>query len=233
MEQETLNNHENPPAAKPLLGDVFLPLLKKFASNDDMREWMATPFNVGSRTVATKGYCLLSTPFQEGFTDRSEKTKTVYPMEHTINKTITVDELKQKLKEFPLIDCFDEIETKCDSCNGDGEVEFEFYHNSKTYEMEHDCPVCDGQGIINTQSKTPNGKKELDYNKFFQIGNCIFNVARVEELIYVADYLKSDVITIVNQTEKNRASLFAIKDVEMLVMPTMCDDVRNVVQNIA
>ena len=49
----------------------------------------------------------------------------------------------------------------------------------------------------------------------------------------MADALKSDVVTIVNQTEKNRASLFSIKDVEMLVMSTMCDDERDVAQNIA
>ena len=215
-----------------LLEGVFLKLLHKFCSNDILRSWTMKPFNVGNRTVATNGYCLLSTPLQDEFTDKSKNIKTVYPLEYNINKTILVVELKQKIKDFPLLDCYDEIKTKCDACNGDGEVEFEFYHSCKTYQIEHDCPVCDGQGTIITQSKTPNGKKEFDYTKFFKIGNSIFNVARIEELIYVADTLNADMINIVNQTEPNKPSLFVIKDVEMLLMPTKCNDEQDIVQSV-
>lgn len=212
--------------------NVFLSLLKKFASTDDMREWMSTPFNVGNRTLSTNGYSLISTPLQDGFEDKSERTKTAYPMEHKINKIILVDEIKQKLKDFPLVDCFDEIKTTCDACSGDVEVEFEFYHDSKTYKIESECPVCEGEGMSLKQSETPNGKKELDYNKFFKIGSCIFNVSRVEELLFVAETMQSDSITIVNQTDPHKTSLFTVKDVEILLMPTMCSDEQNVAQNI-
>ena len=204
--------------------NLFLLLLRKFTANNDKRYWMQNPFNVGNRTVATNGHCLLSTPLQQGFVDRSEKVKNVYPIKHTTNIQISVTELKQKLSEFPLLDCYDEIKIECDACNGLGMVEFEFYHNSETYQIEEQCPVCNGEGLIITQSKVPNGKKVFDYNKFFIIGNSAFHIERIEELIYVAEYLQSDTITIANQTEKNKPTLFLIKDVELLVAPTLCDE---------
>jgi hypothetical protein len=49
---------------------------------------METPFNVGNRTVSTNSYCLLSTPLQDGFEDRSERVKKVYPIEHNMIKVI-------------------------------------------------------------------------------------------------------------------------------------------------
>lgn len=211
----------------------FLTLLNRFKSNDDRRDWMSKPFNVGNRTVSTNAYILISTPLQEGFEDLSNKTKGVYPIDFNLDTKILVSELKEKLKDFPKVDCFDKEEKECDACDGYGDVYFEFSHNGKDYESNQDCPVCDGIGVFNTVSKKPNGKKELDYNKFFGIGNSVFNVARIEELLEVAETLQSEHITLVNQTQPNKSSLFKIKEVEVLLMPTMCNDLTNVVQNVA
>lgn len=231
--QEFSKETETKPDGYTLLGNVFLTLLNRFKSNDDRRDWMSKPFNVGNRTVSTNAYILISTPLQEGFEDLSNKTKGVYPMDFNLDTKILVSELRQKLNDFPKVDCFDEEEKECDACNGYGNVDFEFYHNGKYYESNQDCPVCDGSGVFNTVSKNPNGKKELDYNKFFGIGNSAFNVARIEELLEVAETLQSEHITLVNQTHPNKASLFKIKEVEVLLMPTMCNDLTNVVQNVA
>lgn len=218
-----------------VLGDVFLTLLNRFTNKNDFysRDWMAQPFNVGNKTVSTNAHILIATPLQEGFEDMSNKTKEVYPMPFILENKISVSELKQKLNDFPKVDCFDEEEKKCDACTGFGDVDFEFYHNGKNYESNQDCPVCDGSGVLNIVSKTPNGKKELDYNKFFGIGNSVFNVARIEELLEVAEALDADEITLVNQTQPNKPSLFKIKEVEVLLMPIMCNDVTSVVQNVA
>jgi hypothetical protein len=210
----------------------LLSLLNRFTSKEDNREWLKSPFNAGNRTIATNGDCLLSVPLQEGFIDRSERIKHIYPIGHTINIPISVAILKQKLSEFPFVDCFDEIKIECDACDGSGLVDFVFYHNGTEYELREECPVCDGLGI-KTQSKIPNGKK-LDYDKFFRIGNCIFNVARIEDLIYIADFLSADYVNIVNQTAENKPTLFKIKNVEFLVMPTLLfsDDENLIAQSI-
>lgn len=230
--QEFSKETETKPDGYILSGNVFLTLLNRFKSNDYRRDWMSKPFNVGNSTVSTNGYILISTPLQEGFEDLSNKTKGVYPMDFNLDTKILVSELKQKINDFPKVDCFNEEEKKCDACNGYGDVDFEFSHNGKDYESNQDCPVCDGSGVFNTVSKTPNGKKELDCNKFFGIGNSVFNVARIEELLEVAETLEADEITLVNQTQPNKASLFKIKEVEVLLMPTMCSDLTNVVQNV-
>jgi hypothetical protein len=232
-EQKVSKETETKPDGYTVLGDVFLTLLNRFKSNDYRRDWMTTPFNVENKTVATNGYILIATPLQEGFDDLSNKTKGVYPMPFILDNKISVLELKQKLNDFPKVDCFDEEEKECDACDGYGEVDFYFSHNGEDYEREEECPVCEGNGIIEKISKTPNGKKELDYNKFFGIGNSVFNVARIEELLEVAETLESDEITLVNQTQPNKASLFKIKEVEILLMPTMCNDLTNVVQKVA
>ena len=231
---ENIKTTETKPDGYTLLGNVFLTLLNRFKSNDDYRDWMAKPFNVGNKTVSTNGYILISTPLQEGFEDLSNKTKGVYPMDFNLDMKILVSELKQKLNDFPKVDCFDkeEKEKECDACDGSGEVSFVFSYDFEDYETEEECPVCKGCGFINKISKIPNGKKELDYNKFFGIGNSVFNVARIEELLEVAETLEADEITLVNQTQQNRTSLFKIKEVEVLLMPTMCNDLMNVVQNV-
>lgn len=231
--QKLSKETETKPDGYTLLGNVFLTLLNRFKSNDDRRDWMSKPFNVGNRTVSTNAYILISTPLQKGFKDLSSKTKGVYPISFNLERKILVSELKQKLNDFPKVECYDEEEKECDACNGYGDVSFVFSHDCKDYESNQDCPVCDGSGVIKKVSKIPNGKKELDYNKFFGIGNSVFNVARIEELLEVAETLKADEITLVNQTQPNKASLFKIKEVEVLLMPTICNDLTNVVQNVA
>lgn len=231
--QKLSKETETKPELYTLLGNVFLDLLNKFKANDDRRDWISKPFNVGNKTVSTNAYILIATPLQKGFEDLPDKTKGVYPMDFILDKKILVSELRQKLNDFPKVDCFDEEEKECDACDGYGEVDYEFSHNGKNYEREEECPVCEGSGVIEKISKTPNGKKELDYNKFFGIGNSVFNVARIKELLEVAETLNSDEIILVNQTQPNKASLFKVKEVEVLLMPTMCNDLTNVAQNVA
>lgn len=230
--QKNSKETETKPDGYTSLDNVFLTLLNRFKSNDDYRDWMAKPFNVGNKTVSTNGYVLISTPLQEGFDDLSNKTKGVYPMDFNLDMKILVSELKQKLNDFPKVDCFDEEEKECDACDGSGEVSFVFSYDCEDYETEEECPVCKGCGFINKISKIPNGKKELDYNKFFGIGNSAFYVARIEELLEVAETLQSEHITLVNQTQPNKTSLFKIKEVEVLLMPIVCNDLTNVVQNV-
>lgn len=129
-----------------------------------------------------------------------------------------------------MVDCFDEVKVECDACTGYGLATFEFNHNRKTYEKDWKCPVCDGEGEIDIKSDIPNGKKERDGNKFFKIGKSVFSVARIEELVYVAEALQSKIITLVNQTKPDKPSLFIINDVELILMPAISYDEQNIAQ---
>lgn len=233
MKNETSINHATPPDAKRLLGDVFLAILNRVAIKNDIRDWMTEPFNANGKSMATNGYYLVATPICGDFINREDKIKSVYPLEHNQNKRIKLQEIKDKLALFPTVDCFDETEQECNACYGSGTVDFEFEYSRKTYEMEGECPVCEGEGTTLQTSKTPNGKKELDYNKLFQIGVCAFNVDLVNKLIFIAESIGVDEVVLVSQTLPHRPSVFLIDDVEFLAMSTINSDLDDVAQNIA
>lgn len=217
-----------------LLGDVYLPILNIFCSNDKInRGWMAKPFISNGKTISTNGWVLFAVPQFGEYEDKSEKIKGIYPIEHNKNIKYPLENFKSVISKMPLIDCFDEQEIKCDACGGEGEVIYEFDYGRKNYEIEHECPICEGEGVSTKRSDKPNGKKEIDNSKFIKIGNCTFNVNRIEELVFAASKLNVDFVELVNQTTSNRPCLFKIADAEMLMMPTTPNDDAMIVFTIA
>lgn len=226
-------NHITPPDAKPVLGDVFLSILNRISAKNDIRDWMTEPFNASSKSMATNGYSLVITPICGDFQNREDEIKAVYPLGRNTEKVIKLKEIKDKLALFPKVDCFDEIEQECNACYGSGLVDFEFDYEREIYELEGVCPVCEGYGTTLQISKKPNGKKELDYNKLFQIGVCAFSVERINELLFIAEQLGVDEVVLINQTLPHRPSVFLIGEVELLVMATINSGLDAVAQNIA
>jgi hypothetical protein len=207
---------------KDITGD-YLEILNRFIDKDELRVWLKKPFAIGDKIAASMGYSIAVVPFfGENYPDQSANVSKVYPMPHNMTRHIVTSELRDKMNNFPTVECFDELELACDACSGDGEVEFEFYHSGKNYEISSDCPVCDGQGTITKQSKTPNGKREIDHEKMFKIGNCVFYPDRIEELLFVAEKLEAKTIRLVNQTGQNNACLFVVNEVDVILMPSMC-----------
>lgn len=170
-----------------LLGDVDMKALKLMCSDDELREWMTKPFSVGNHTASTNGWSLLVVEKKSDYPDMSEKTKSVYPVELSFTNKLEISKVKEAIDKIPLIDCYDKIVSKCDACYGNGNVDFEFEYKNRTYEIEGECPVCEGEGQTEQVSKTPNGKKEIDLSKYARLGVNRLNVKRLFELIKVAD----------------------------------------------
>jgi hypothetical protein len=170
-----------------LLGDVDMEVLTLLCSDDDLRKWMTEPFSVGNQTCATNGWSLLVVDKKSDYPDMSEKTKSVYPVELSFTNKLEISKVKEAIDKIPLIDCYDKIVSKCDACYGNGNVDFEFEYKNRTYEIESECPVCEGEGQTEQVSKTPNGKKEIDLSKYARLGVNRLNVKRLFELIKVAD----------------------------------------------
>lgn len=170
-----------------VLGDVDLKALKLICSNDDLRKWMTEPFSVGNHTASTNGWSLLVIEKKSDYPDMSEKTKSVYPVELSFTNKLEIAKVKEAIRKIPLIDCYDKVISKCDACYGNGNVDFEFEHKGRTYEVESECPVCDGEGQTEQISKTPNGKKEIDVSKYVRLGVDRLNIERLFELIKVAE----------------------------------------------
>ena len=202
-------------------------LLKIFTGGNDIREWMRTPFLVGDKVCATDGKCIIAVPkFTDEFKDRTEKTKGVYPLWSNCNTRIELSKLRDAIANVPLLDCYDENETTCGACSGEGEVEFEFDYNCQSYYRDIECPVCEGQGIGYEKSKMPNGKKEMDLSGIIVIGKCSFLVSRILELIKVIETLELTDVFLINQTEPNKANLFKLSDVELLISTCIADDAK-------
>lgn len=189
-----MNNEQNPqqlPSASlvqnGMLGDVDLKALKLICSNDDLRKWMTEPFSVGNHTASTNGRSLLVVEKKSDHPDMSEKTKGVYPVELSFTNKLEIAKVKEAIEKIPLIDCYDKVISKCDACYGNGNVDFEFEYKNRTYEIEGECPVCEGEGQTEQVSKTPNGKKEIDLSKYVRLGVNRLNVQRLFELIAVAE----------------------------------------------
>ena len=204
--------------------EIYLSLLNKFVGQETDRVWMNTPFNACEKTISTNGHLLIATPYQNGFECRDEKVQSVYPFEYNMNFKIPLSEIKEKVKNFPMVDCFDESEVKCDACDGEGEVSYEFRHRGRFYSAEQECPVCDGQEVIDSGSNVPNGKKEYDTDMVFKIGECTFSISEIEELVFIAETLQAEYLTIVKQTGRHKPTWFVIKSVEVLLMPMLTTD---------
>lgn len=206
--------------------NIYKQILERFLIKNDTRldKLCKSPFNCGDKTCATNLYCIVAVPALEGFEDKSSKVESIYPFKENMNAKIQVAEIKEKLSLFPLVDCFDTEESECDACYGEGEVEYEFSHNLKNYEIIGECPVCEGKGIIEKQSKIPNGKKTFESGNYFRIGKSIFKPDRIKELLFVADSLNADFVTVTKQEGERNATCFRIKDVDLVAMPRTEDN---------
>ena len=218
-----------------VLGDVYESILHLFTSKDDFREWMKKPFLVGNKAVATDGRFLVAIPEWKGNYEQSNKAASAYPMSVDFTKEYSIEQFKDAIAQVPLVDGFDE-ETKvdeCDECNGEGEVEFEYYTNGRYYYHDADCPVCEGQGKTEVTKQIPNGTKVPDNTKQIRIRLGCFSIEAVQRLIKLADLLNEDTVTLVNQKSNNSAAMFHVGQCEVLLMPLMNHGEEQVAANIA
>ena len=200
--------------------ETYLKILNHFKASQDVivREFMRKINNYNDKTFTTNGHSLLLTPCVGEYTYKD--ISFLFPEQKNTDKIILLSELKQKLEYFPKVDCFDMEQTKCSACYGCGNVDYEFNHGRKTFLHSEECPVCEGEGVILTESKTPNGKKDYDDEKTFMIGDCLFLIDRILELLFVAETLNSD-IRVVFKTDTSGHMIFEIDDVILILMPCL------------
>ena len=191
-------------------------ILLRFVGDNEFAPWTSDIFAIGDKNASTNGKTLVTTPKYMGCSDRSEKVKSIYPIKKEYKKTIGLSELKQALSKCPMVDCFDEIEECCEACDRDGEVKANYYYGGRTFIVHAKCPICGGDGVITKASKTPNGKKKLDYNKCVKIDSQYIGISFVEDMIFVAEKLSKSKINI-HPTNTKRPSYFStIGEVEMI-----------------
>jgi hypothetical protein len=194
-------------------------ILKMFCAGSDMPEWMREPFTVVHRAASTNGTALVSVPEWIGgeYKDYTDKTRTIYPFTYEMNVVLPIEEIKNAISKIPLVDGFDEKEVtgKCTECYGSGEVDFEYDANNKTYYLEGECPICEGQGTTVQTIKTPNGKKVPDASQLVKLGSQNFNIEKIGHLLQVAEILNEKDVIVLKQSKNT--TCFKIGEVEMVI----------------
>jgi len=177
-------------------------------------DWREKPFVFGDKVMSTDSYIMV-------MIDKSnvpEITNTAYkdisgviPESRYNVLSLSAKELSDHITNIPKIKLTD----YCKGCDGRGHVEWQVEINSKDYFEEFDCPICKGHGDM------PNGKKGIDSDYYFQLGNSIFSARYVYKICEIASILDSDVIELVYQNSSNKCSVFSISGIELLLMPAM------------
>lgn len=200
---------------------VYNNLLKLFVDNNQFVDWRNTPFKIGDQVMATNAHVLIIIndevlPAVEPLTDYDpQNVLSIIPKEYfNIGKIITAD-LRSMLDNIPLIP----KESECEVCEGDGEVEYEFYSGINHYTIDHDCPVCKGDGVIKTKSR----ETEIDYSKRIVIGQSAFGINYLDLLVRCAEALQAPEICIVYQAGRTSKCVFRIGKVDIMIMPVDID----------
>ena len=214
---------------------VILEILNKFCAKDTKYSgnmWMENIFNFNGKTFSTNSFILIASNKYLGDYPENGKIQSIYPKAYNINKEISISEIKDKLNLFPMVDCYDTIESKCKACYGDGEVEFSFSFDSKTYDIYNECPVCNGDGLSFQKSMEPNGRKEIDKSFYFKIGYCDFKAEIINDIIYIAEKMKCNNIQLVSQSKNSLISVFTIGGIEVMVASLQNTEKENIAQEI-
>lgn len=198
-------------------------ILNLFVAKDDVRPQFKQPFCYEDRAVATDAYTMVF--FDKGKVEDLEpydgaiRVFDCVPIENTRLK-ITKDELNAALASSPKVDevRIEERKTECEACEGSGQVNFEFDYNLKTYELEGECPLCEGYCEILAEVRVPTGGKVPDYEKSFRLRGKTYRSAYFKRIIDVVNMTGADYIDMLNINDKPySATLFEVSDVKILI----------------
>jgi hypothetical protein len=194
-------------------------LLLSVCDSEDFYEFTKAPFKAGSRNVATDRKIIISVPaYDDSLPDFSERIKMFYPFERNCNIIYSVAEIKKSLAEIPQVEAMEKKITECDACSGTGRVTYEFEHGRNTYDLESDCPVCEGEGEIETEVPFP-GKTMPDPEYYVKINKHKFAQFYVQKLVEIAENEGTENINLVFAPLRQHGHGFIIGSVEVLLMP--------------
>ena len=106
----------------------------------------------------------------------------------------TLEELKKVLASFGMEEEQVIIEkgAECEECEGSGYVEWTYIDlENNTYELTHECPICDGDGIIEDVFKNTGFMIPTD-NSFVRIGKSFFRGIAAQKLLWAMEYFNVD-----------------------------------------
>lgn len=158
---------------------------------NDYRDKFKKPFvneKDGGRIWATNGYILLMVDpklTRCKYTAFSQNRLNVG--EVNTDRQIKFSEIDKAYMKFKLVEevkseTGDDIE--CKDCDGEGEVEYSYHaRNGRTYYETHECPICQGTGVVPDCKMIPTGKMLLPRYTYYKFGEATFDAATVMQAV--------------------------------------------------
>lgn len=209
-------------------------LLLKFTT-DDEGSWTDEPLHVGEYDIATDRYSLIAVKQDNGY-KTVEEANIIDPdsFRSYIFEMLDGEELypRERITVQELRDCVEYSTTKgveyptepCKHCKGDGTVEYTHDWNSKEYDIEGDCPACEGDGNIVIRDKAP---KEVLHNvesKQLKIGTSTLYGNVLNKVLIAAEYLQQDSVLFIRGRTSKLPLRFLVGEAIVVCMPTSAPD---------
>lgn len=190
-----------------------------FCGKEEYRPVMHKPFEVDGFVYATDAHVLVRI-IKDRYKLKLDNPHKPLNLSKISFDFVSSEKLKLNKKDFDKLKTKDELKEvgnieKCDSCDGFGEVEWEF----ESYTRDFDCPVCDGEGKIGKSEKIPTGEKTFG-DIVIEIDGKYFNPNFIDKIFTVKDLVGGDIIF---KKTKDMTGLFQVKDFEIIIMPLMND----------
>jgi len=202
-------------------------VLGMFASSDTLRPTMCKPFRVDQFSATTDGgsvaFCKKDLVTECEPIELSKSVGDLIVTDDNENLVILISDLELIIQSAPMEPEYYSSGIPCPACKGDSFIEATFEYDGDIHKIVAECPVCDGSGDKHGPPRYT-GKEIPSFTSIIGIGCSFFSIGYIQKLIKSASILQVDSITLVQQTEKQKASIFQIGEVRILLMPMMVPD---------
>lgn len=178
----------------------------------DCNTWMRSPFIFEDKAISTDGSILpiidksLVGSYTVALPHIIEIAYSIIFSERNKSARISLDPIRAVIPSLVIKKEYPEKEKKCGACLGSGEIEAE-------------CPVCEGFGVLNVGDLF-----NVPSYPTLKIGSSYFSGKLFQRVLKIAELLDTSEMTLIHQTDQNKFSLFAIGDIEVCVMPVFWND---------
>ena len=206
--------------------------LIKFCGVDDcLRPVLQKPFvnkNFNDEVWASDGHLLMMV--QKGicrckYHEESERfNKRIHVKPVNCNSIVNLKNIEEACSRFKLEKELKKVwkEKKCPECHGKGVVTWHY----KGYDLEDDCPVCDGYGEIDDDCWVETGNMILPRDSFLRIDGTVFNARTIVKAVEGLRLLGFEQMLHTVSVDTN-ANMFRVADgVDLLIMPMCMSSMR-------
>ena len=236
-------NSKTTPAEKPKLGDVFRSSLNMFLSNDDLRPALKSPFIQNDLVFATDGsiiLCFDKSKLNEVDFESHEKAPNalaVIPDGENMNVVFETQHLRSVIAKSKneVSKRYKVKVTTCPDCDGKCVVDFEYTdYKLKRHEIEHDCPTCDGEGMLEMVANLATGEVDVDgFGEYLFWNDTLFMTDYFEKIVKVAEMFEQNTVRLVHRNSNTSLHKFIVGDCTICLMPVYRSDEWDVITNIA